>query len=106
MKDGFTPVANQNVSGSVSSKLLNLEKEQYKLQQYLRRNIVEILGLPDFFTGDLLTEKVVKLCNDVGVMVEVRDIEACHRLFQKQFYNQLPKKSFVMFVKRRFVDDL
>ena len=63
------------------------------LQQSLRRNNVEILRLPDIFTGDRLREKVVELCNDVGVMVEVRDIEACHRLFQKESNNQLPKRT-------------
>ena len=85
---------------------MNLEKKHYELQQYSRRDIYEILGLPDIFNEDLFTEKIVELCNDVGVMVEVRDIEAFHRLFQKQLYNQLPKKTFARFAKRRFVDDL
>ena len=85
---------------------MNLEKKHYELQQYSRRDIYEILGLPDIFAEDLFTEKIVELCNDVGVMVEVRDIEACHRLFQKQLYNQLPNETFVSFAKRRFVDDL
>ena len=39
---------------------------------------VEILGLPDIFTGDRLTEMVVELCNDYGVMIEVRDIDSWH----------------------------
>ena len=106
MKDGFTPVTNQNVSGSVTNNLLKLEKEHYELQQYSRRNNVEILGLPDIFTGDRLTEKVVELCNDVGVMIEVRGIEACHRLFQKESNNQLPKKTIARFANRRFVEGL
>ena len=76
MKDDFTPVTNQNVSGSVSNNLLNLEKVHYELQQYSGRNNVEILGLPDIFTGDRLTEKIVELCNDFGVTVKVRDIGA------------------------------
>ena len=53
-----------------------------------------------------MTEKVVKLCNDVGVMKEVTDIEACHRLFQKESNNQLPKRTIVRFVNRRFAEDL
>ena len=76
MKDDFTPVTNQNVSGSVSNNLLNLEKVHYELQQYSERNNVEILGLPDIFTGDRLTENIVELCNDFGVTVKVRDIGA------------------------------
>ena len=65
-----------------------------------------MLGLPDIFTGDRLREKVVELCNNVGVMVEVRDIEACHKLFQIESNNQLPKTTIVKFVNRRFVKDL
>ena len=102
MKDGFTPVTNQNVIGFISNNLLKLEKEHYELQQYSRRNNVEILGLPHIFTGDRLTEKFVELCNDVGVMVEVRDIEACHRLFQKESNNQLPKRTTELLL----IDDL
>ena len=101
MKDGFAPVANQNVKGSISNNSLKLEKENYELQQYSRRNNVEILGLPDIFTGDRLTEKVVELCNDVRVMVEVRNIEARHRLFQKGSNNQLPKRTIARFVNPR-----
>ena len=59
MKNGFTPVTNQSVSGSVTNNLFKLEKEHYELQQYSRRNNVEILGLPDAFTGDRLAEKSV-----------------------------------------------
>ena len=64
--------------------------------------IFEILDLLDIFTGDRLMKNVVDLCNGVGVMVEVIDIETCHRLFQKESNNQLPSKSIVMFVNRQF----
>ena len=53
-----------------------------------------------------MAEKVVELCNDVGVMKEVTDIKACHRLFQKESNNQLPKRTIVRFVNRRFAEDL
>ena len=53
-----------------------------------------MLGLPDIFTGDRLTEKFVELCNDVGAMVEVRDIEVCHRLFKKENNNKPLKELF------------
>ena len=56
MKDDFLPVTKQNISGSISNNLLKLGKQHYE-------------------SGDCLTEKVIELCNDVGVMVKVRDIE-------------------------------
>ena len=50
-------------------------------------------------------KKIVELCNDVGVMVEVRDIEACHRLFQRESNIQLPKRTTAGFVDRPFAED-
>ena len=105
MKDNFTPVINQNVGCSISNGLLKLEEEHQELQQYSRRNNVEILGLPDIFTGDRFTEKIIESCNDVGVMVEVRDIEACHGLFQRESNNKLLKRTILRFVNRRFAED-
>ena len=65
---------------------MKLEKERYELQEYSRRNNVEILGLPDIFTGDLLTEKAVELCNYVGVIELVIDF------FKKKVTISYPKK--------------
>ena len=92
MKDGLTPVTNQNGSRSVTNNLLKLENEHYELQQYSRKNNVKILGLRDIFNGDHLTGKVVEFCNDVGVMIEIRDIYACHRLFQRKVTVSCPKE--------------
>ena len=98
MKDGFTPVINKNLSGLVPNNLLKLEKEYSELQQYSRRHNVEILDLPDTFTWDCLMKKFTELCNDVGVMVETRDIEACHKLllffFKKKKVKSVPQRNY------------
>ena len=39
-------------------------------------------------------------------MVDVRDNEACHRLFHKKSNNQLSNRTIVRFVNRRFTKDL
>ena len=39
-------------------------------------------------------------------MIEVRDIEACNRLFEKESNNQLLKRTIARFVNRRFAEDL
>ena len=65
---------------------MKLEKERYELQEYLRRNNVAILGLPDIFTGDLLTEKTVELYNYVGVIELVMDF------FKKKVTISYPKE--------------
>ena len=67
-------------------------KKQYsaifekELQQYSRRNNVEVLVLPDIFTGDRLTEKFVELYDGVGVMVEVYIIYVCIYIYTHILY--------------------
>ena len=39
-------------------------------------------------------------------MVEVKGIETCQRLFQKESNNQLPKRTILRFVNRQFAEDL
>ena len=68
-KYDFTPVTNQNVSGSISNNLLNLGKQHC-------------------IPGKCLTEMVIELCNDVGVMVTVRDID----FFKKKVTSSFPKE--------------
>ena len=38
-------------------------------------------------------------------MVEVRDIEACHGLFQRESNNKLLKRTIFRFVNRQFAED-
>ena len=68
-KYDFTPVTNQNVSGSIGNNLLKLGK-----QHCIPRKC--------------LTEMVIELCNDVGVMVKVRDID----FFKKKVTSSFPKE--------------
>ena len=68
-KYDFTPVTNQNVSGSISDNLLKLGKQHCT-------------------PGKCLTEMVIELCNDVGVMVKVRDID----FFKKKVTSSFPKE--------------
>ena len=91
-KDGFTPVTNQNVSVSVTNNLLKLEKEHYEFQEYSRKNNVEILALTDIFAGDRLTEKVVELCSDVGVMINLETLELVIDCFKKKVTISYPKE--------------
>ena len=45
----------------IENNLLKLENKHSELQQYSARNIFEILGLPDIFTGNGLMKKVTEL---------------------------------------------
>lgn len=73
-----------------NKKIIDLEINQSKLDQYGRRNNLEISGIPDEISHHDLQESVVEILTEIGVVVNRDEIEACHRLqkgknFQKRF---------------------
>jgi len=81
-----------------------MEREHYDHMQYTRRNNVEISGIPDIFDENL-EEKVIDICSSLEISVEKRDIEACHRLYQKAGVSG-PKRTVVRFTNRRIVEQM
>ena len=65
-------------------KVINLEKRVISLEvagnlldQYRRRNKLEMAGIPDDVEDEDLQEKVIKILDKIEVNVTSRDIEAC-----------------------------
>lgn len=81
-----------------------LEKEVIDLQQYLRRNNVEICGIPQDVNHNDLEKTVLKIAESIGVDMSEKDIEACHRLQTKK--DQIPQKTIVRLVNRKLCDQL
>ena len=81
-------------------EIYDLRAELAQLQQYNRRNNIEIAGIPNNIKDESLEKKVIELCKDLGVVVEDRDIEAVHRLPSNRDSN-LPKRTIVRFVNRK-----
>lgn len=85
--------------------IVQIEKDVIDLQQYIRRNNVEIHGIPDNVEQKDLEKKVIEVCSALNVHIKKQDIEACHRLEDKTKGNA-PKKTIVRFVNRKVCDDL
>ena len=85
--------------------IVQIEKDVIDLQQYIRRNNVEIHGIPDNVEQKDLEKKVIEVCSALNVHIKKQDIEACHRLEGKTKGNA-PKKTIVRFVNRKVCDDL
>ena len=64
----------------LENKILTPEREHNSLEQYGRRNNIEITGIPDSVPDQNLEEKVVDILNEITVNVSAKDIEACHRV--------------------------
>ena len=77
------------------------------LEQYGRRNNIEVSGIPNSVKDNYLKQKIISVFTSVGINVKSYDIEACHRIgksqnsSKKQLYNYkkiiecLPNKHFI-----------
>ena len=70
----------KNVNHKLEDKIVYLEKNQAKGEQYSRRNNVEISGIPNTIPDNDLENTVISICRDTGVEIDPKDIEVCHRL--------------------------
>ena len=67
--------------GSVlDKKVISIESRHNILEQYGRRNNLEITGIPDSVPQRELENKVVDILNAIGVNVSNHDFEDCHRI--------------------------
>ena len=87
------------------SKLKSVERDIVNLQQYDRRNNVEIVGIPKEVSDKNLESKVLELFKFLKIEVSKDDIEACHRL-RKKPGEKGPARSIVRFVNRKHAEVL
>ena len=83
----------------MESKVTSLEINQNKLEQYGRRNNIEVSGIPDSVKDNCLEEKIISIFTSVGIDVKSYDIEACHRIGKS--WNS-SKKTIARFSNRKF----
>ena len=88
----------------LKGKIKEMEVQTYDSVQYVRRNNIEISGIPEIF-NDNLEDKVIEICNAFDVVVKKDEIEACHRLPRKR-NSKFPATTIVRFVNRRKVESL
>ena len=89
----------QRLDGQIT-KIVNLETELNKLDQYNRRNNLEISGIPDSVSNDALEGTAIKIFKEIGVDLAENEIEACHRL-RKGRDVPGPARTIIRLVNRR-----
>ena len=70
----------KNVNRKLEEKIVYLEKNQAKGEQYSHRNNIEISGIPNIIPDEDLENTIISICKDSGVEIDPKDIEGCHRL--------------------------
>ena len=84
---------------ALESKVEDLEINCNSLEQYGRRNNLELSGIPDSVDDRDLEKTVVKILKKIDVNVNENDIEACHRIGKSK--NGVPKNTIVRFCNRK-----
>ena len=87
----------QNKVKKLEEQLLETDQKNNHLDQYSRRNNLEIQGIPANITDDKLEGKVIDIFSCLGIEVKGSDIEDCHRLGYAN-----PKSTIIKFVNWKF----
>ena len=87
-----------------TQELESLRECQNKLEQYSRRDCLEIKGIP-VKEGEVTSEIVVKIANKIGVKITSQDISTSHRLPRRVASKDEPAM-IVKFVRRDTRDQL
>ena len=64
----------------LEKKLSDIEIAENKLEQYTRRNNIEIQGIPSSVHDNLLEDKVIDIFSQLNITISKSDIEDRHRL--------------------------
>ena len=86
---------------STCKRLINLERQQNKSLQYMRRDTIEVSGIPTNIDQNSLENEVINIFNAADVSVHGNrlthmDIHACHRIGKKK------EITICKFVNRKF----
>ena len=63
------------VNSKLEKRVINLQKNQAKTEQYSRRNNIELSGIANGVLEINLEIAVEDICNDFGLEIETKDIE-------------------------------
>ena len=64
----------------LNDKTIEIERNMPRIEQYSRREWIEIAGVPNSIINDLLEEHGILIFEKLGVVIETMEIVACQRL--------------------------
>ena len=65
---------------TTSNKLVELERQHHKLEQYTRRECLDFSGIPNSVAPKDLENFILHLFQEIGINLDKLCIVACHRL--------------------------
>ena len=76
-------IENERLRNRVSylnKRIVTLDSNHNMLEQYGRRNNIEITGIPNTVQDNELENKVIEIFDAIGVEANSADFEDCHRV--------------------------
>ena len=89
----------KNINSILENRIVNLEKQLSKNEQYGRRNNVEISGISNDIADQDLEESIIKIYLDINILYV--DNEGCHRLPLGKNTTNTTKRVIAKFVNRK-----
>ena len=86
----------ESLEEQLSENITNINK----IDQYNRRNNIEIQGIPSSVSDNDLEKKVIDIFKCLNINIQTSDIEGCHRMGKAN-----PQNTIVRFVNRKFCYD-
>ena len=84
----------KTVNDRLVERVIKTERQCWENAQYSRRDTLEIVGIPNSVGNSVLEEPVRDVFKKIGAEIEERDVQACHRLKEKE-------RTIVKFVNRK-----
>ena len=70
----------EDYADQADEQIYHLEKRMNKLEQYTRRENIEISGISDSVQSESLEDTVLDILDGMNIKIDKNEIEACHRL--------------------------
>ena len=84
----------KTVNDRLVGRVIKTERQCWENAQYSRRDTLEIVSIPNLVSNSFLEETVRDVFKKIGVQIDERDVQACHRLKEKE-------RTIVKFVNRK-----
>ena len=84
----------RTVNDRLVERVVKIERQWWENAQFCRRDTLEIIGIPRSIGNSVLEETVRRVFKRIGVEINERDVQACHRLKEKE-------RTIVKFVNRK-----
>ena len=91
----------KKVSNMLENRIIDLEKQLSKNDQYGRRNNVETSGISNQIPDQDVEENIIKICKDSHINISRMGIEGCQRFPLGRNTTSTTKRVIVKFVNQK-----